>query len=62
MAAPAPHKIAVPQNTWKPVVDTSCRVMCPECDIQGTVIGLEDDHTLWGCGKCGQQFSLDWGQ
>lgn len=60
MAAPAPVKTTVPQNRWKPVKDSTCKAMCPECYVQGTIMGLEDDHTVWGCGKCGLHFALDW--
>ncbi len=61
MANAAPARITIPQNTWKPVKDTTCHAMCPECYVQGTVLGVEDDATTWGCPKCGLSFSLEWG-
>lgn len=61
MATAAPTRIALSQNTWRPVKDESCKVLCPECYVQGTVLGQEDDATVWGCGKCGLRFSIDWG-
>lgn len=63
MAATAPQAIPFSQNTskWRPVIDTSCRVMCPECYVQTTATGIENDGTRYGCPMCGLVFTVEWG-
>lgn len=60
MATAAPSRIPVSKNKYKPVVDGSCRIMCPDCGVRTAVVGMEDDGTRYGCPKCGVSFSLEW--
>lgn len=64
MAAPAPISTSIPKIKTRLVNDETCRVMCPECypkyESQATSLGVVDDGTRYGCGRCGIVFSIEW--
>lgn len=60
MAAIAPSSISIPQNKFKPINDKTCKVLCPECYVVTTAMGLVDDGMRYGCPMCGLVFSLEW--
>ena len=59
MATATPARISIPQNRWKPVIDSTCKIMCPECYVETTSMGVIDDKSRWGCPMCGIIFGLE---
>lgn len=59
MATAAPSAIAIPKTGWKPLKDTSCQVMCPECYVN-TTPRTRDGKVQYGCPQCGLTFGLEY--
>ena len=59
MSVAAPARIPIPQNRWKRVIDSTCRIMCPECYVETSSLGVVDEGSRWGCPKCGLIFGVE---